>query len=526
MATVTGKSGKIFILAAAIICISTYVFFSLIGRVEPFELFNILLLAATAVIASYSVVKNTDWLIPLGMIILIAVHLFFIQRTAPDKLTSGAILLANLLVFYTGVKINKFLPSLYWYIFAASYFLLYLIFIVILKNSEPLFIMFLFGLTACARSIRLMAYFWAVVVSFTFCQPYSWSALFILFFVITVVWNAKGNVYSALAVLFLGSGVALILFVLLPIIIILTGENAYSIELILKDSRFISAVRLTLLTATISTFFLFIICIPSAYAIARLRFPGKAFLLSLADLPIIIPQSAAGIALLHVFGRKQVIGSFFADTVGIPVDGTVLGIVIAQIFVSMPFLLRSAVVAFESVDEEMELAARSLGASPWLAFRKVAVPLAFRGVALGSVLAWARAAGEFGAVIFIAPVPATAPVLAYNSFNMVGTAETRPMVALMLFFSLVMFFLLQWLTRLLPATQYNRLFIRRRKISEKNIMSGSLIAELPSCTAPEKNGHNPSNILLEMEDTQVKLGSFSFGPISLQMQNNDYIFIL
>jgi len=325
-----------------------------------------------------------------------------------------------------------------------------------------------------------------------------------------------------MTVVFLGAGVSLILFVLFPVILILTGENTYSIELILRDARFLAALKLTLLTASLSTVILFLICVPAAYATARLRFPGRSLLLSLADLPIIIPQSAAGIALLHVFGRKQVIGGFIADTLGIPVDGTMAGIIVAQIFVSMPFLFRSAVVAFESVDEELELTGRSLGASSVRVFRKISIPLAVRGISLGSILAWARAAGEFGAVIFVAPTPETAPVLAYNSFNIAGMVETRPMVALLLMFSLVMFFLLQWLTRILTASP-------GRHVTEKTGHTGSramISKESLAALARKKSatGQNSGNIL-EIRDLHLKLGSFSLGPLSFLMKDNDYIFI-
>ena len=296
-------------------------------------------------------------------------------------------------------------------------------------------------------------------------------------------------------------------------------------ELALRDSRFLSALRLTFITATISMFILFVISVPTAYAIARINFSGKSFLLSLVDLPIIIPQSAAGIAILHVFGRKQIIGSFFADRLGIPVDGTVAGIIIAQIFVALPFLLRSAVIAFETIDEELELTARSLGASAWRTFYRIAIPLASRGIFLGSILAWARAAGEFGAVIFVAPAPETAPVFVYNNFNISGIIETKPMVSLLLFFSLAMFFLLQCLTKLLSKGSYSEgtLTAFFSKDNHTSAISQPYVSSYINKKIPSEN---QIRSVLETNNLMLKLGDFTLGPISIEIKTNDYLFIV
>lgn len=385
------------------------------------------------------------------MMVLVLAHSFIGQRLAPDPLTSGAILLANLLTVYAGFKINTCLPTRYWIAFLAGYFTLFLIFIVLLRNAEPLFILFLLGLVACARSLRLTAFFWAIVASFTFGQPYAWESLFILFFILAAAFGARGNARSATALVFLVAGLALLFLVLLPVLIVMLGEDLHNVDTLLRDARILAAIRTTLVTSTISTLILLAFGVPLAYALSRLRFPGRTVLLSLIDLPIVIPQSAAGIALLQVLGRRQVLGGFVFTVFGIPFDGTMLGIVAAQVFVAMPFLVKTAIAAFDAVDEDLEMTARSLGAPSWSLFLRVPLPLASRGIFLGAILAWARAAGEFGAVIFIAPTPETAPVAAFNRFNSVGSVETAPLVALLLAFSLVMFFLLQLVSRLLPS---------------------------------------------------------------------------
>jgi len=309
------------------------------------------------------------------------------------------------------------------------------------------------GLAATARSLRLLAYFWVVTLSLTFFQPYHWEAMLILGFVLTAAFAARGRVGSPTAVVFLVCGLALVFLVLLPVLVVMFGEDLRNVEKMFRDPRVRAAILMTLKTATISTGLLVLGGVPLAYAVSRLRFTGKALLLSLMDIPIVIPQSVAGIALVRVFGRQQFIGETLSAWFGLRFEGSVLGICLAQVFVAMPFLVKTAIAAFDGVSEDLEISARTLGASSWEAFRRVALPLAARGVFLGAVLAWARAAGEFGALLFIAPTPETAPIAAYNRFSSVGLVETGPLVAALLLFSLAMFFMLQFVSRLLPGAR-------------------------------------------------------------------------
>ena len=424
-----------------------------LGIIEPFEFFKLLLLGANVVIAAMLIAGAQDLLLGAGMMSLVAAHALLGHRLAPDSLTSGAILMVNVLVLYVGVKINLHLPVRYWIAFVASFFALFTIFLVFMDNAEALFLLFLMGLAACSRSLRLLAYFWAVTLSFTFCQPYAWEAVFIGVFILTAVFGARSRASSATAIVFLSLGLVLVFLVLLPVIVTVMGEDLRNVAKVLSDARVRAAIWMTLKTATISTIALVLFTVPLAYAVSRLRFPGRTLLLSLLDVPIVVPQSVAGIALLKVFGSRQVLGETLFAAFGLRFDGTVLGICLAQIFVAMPFITKSAIAAFDSVDENLEFAARCLGASSWGAFARVALPLASRGVFLGAVLAWARAAGEFGAVVFIAPTPETAPVAAFNRFNSVGITETAPLVAALVLFSLAMFFLLQIVSRTLPSAR-------------------------------------------------------------------------
>jgi molybdate/tungstate transport system permease protein len=431
--------------------VTAYVVLSLLRVMEPFELFNLLLLAANVVACVLLMRGFGDLLLGAGIMFLIGAHAVLGRYLAPDALTSGAILMVNIIVLYVGVTVNAHLPARYWYAFVGGYFVLFFTFIVLMDNAEALFLLFLLGMAGCSRSFRLLAYFWCLTLSFTFLQPFAWEATIVSFFILTAAFSARGNVQSPTAIVFLCCGLVLVFLVLLPVIVVLLGEDPRNVVNVLGDLRVRRAIRTTVVTATLSSAFLLAVAVPTAYAVSRLRFPGRSLFLSLVDVPIVVPQSAAGIVLVSVFSRQQFLGETLFHLAGIRFDGTLLGICLAQVFVAMPFIMKSAVAAFDSVPERLELVARTLGASSWGAFWRVALPLASRGVFLGTVLAWARAAGEFGAVIFIAPTPETAPVAAYNRFNSVGMIETVPLVASLLMFSLAMFFLLQFASRALPS---------------------------------------------------------------------------
>ncbi len=436
------------------------------GKVDDHELFQMLLLAANLALGPALISGRGNLMLGAGSMFLILAHAWVGVRVVPDPLTSGAALVVNILVLYVGTRLSERLPAKHLAAFAASYFALFFIFVEIkwgflipalkgrtgMGNAEPLFLLFVMGLCACARSWRLLAWFWAVTVSFTFLQPYAWESAVVLCFIVAALFGARGALRSPTALVFLGVGLALAGLVLFPVVAAIMGESPQNLGNILGDERIQKAVGRTLVTATASTLFLVALAVPLAYALARLHFPGRSLLLAAIDVPIVIPQSVAGLALVRVFGAGQPLGGVIENVFGVRFDGTLWGVCLAQVFVAMPFIVKAALAAFESVPVELELSARTLGASPWNAFRRVALPLASRGIFLGAVLAWARAAGEFGALLFIASNSEveTAPVLAWNLFGSVGSAQAGPLVAVLLGFSLAMFFLLQLATRTLP----------------------------------------------------------------------------
>ena len=170
--------------------------------------------------------------------------------------------------------------------------------------------------------------------------------------------------------------------------------------------------------------------------------------LAIIDLPIIIPHSAAGIALLTLIGRRSVVGSLLGNSL----VGTTAGISVAMAFVSLPFLVNAARDGFAAIPEEFEDVARILGASPFRTFVSVSLPLAWRSILSGMILMWARGISEFGAVIIIAYHPMTTPVMVFQRFQDFGLSEARSVAVLLLLVCVGLFVLL----RLLSAVSAQR----------------------------------------------------------------------
>jgi molybdate/tungstate transport system permease protein len=208
------------------------------------------------------------------------------------------------------------------------------------------------------------------------------------------------------------------------------------------DPEVTSAIGLTLLAALIATLVGFLLGVPLAYLLARTEFPGKRLVEGLIDVPIVVPHTAAGIALLFVFGRNFAVGKAF-NSLGINFVDSIAGIIIAMLFVSIPFLIDSAKEGFKKVDVRLENVARTLGASPWQAFIRISFPLAWRSIMAGNIMMWARGISEFGAVIILAYHPMIAPVLVYERFETYGLDYARPIAVLLIFVSVLVFIVLR-----------------------------------------------------------------------------------
>jgi molybdate transport system permease protein len=177
------------------------------------------------------------------------------------------------------------------------------------------------------------------------------------------------------------------------------------------------AVALSLLTSALTAALTVLLGTPLAYVFARWQFPLRRALIVLVELPIVLPPVVAGLALLLTTGRNGLFGPAL-ERLGIQVPFTLLAVVVAQTFVAAPFYIRSAQIGFQNVPREIEDAARVDGASGFVLFRRVTLPLTWSALASGLTLSWARALGEFGATVLLAGSLAgrtqTMPLLIYN----------------------------------------------------------------------------------------------------------------
>jgi molybdate transport system permease protein len=169
----------------------------------------------------------------------------------------------------------------------------------------------------------------------------------------------------------------------------------------LTSSLVLQSLRLSAITSTIVLVVAIVAGTPLAYLLARRDFPGKMLVDLLIDLPIVLPPTVAGVALLVALGRRGVVGETL-DAWGFDVAFTTGAVILAQLFVSAPFYIRTAKAGFESVDVTYEGVASTLGASPLRTFRQVTLPLAWPSLVAGAVLCWARALSELGATLIFA----------------------------------------------------------------------------------------------------------------------------
>jgi molybdate/tungstate transport system permease protein len=233
-------------------------------------------------------------------------------------------------------------------------------------------------------------------------------------------------------------GGLLVLFVILPLISTLLSTTPVEFLKSFADPEVLKSIALTFGAALIATFLALVTGIPLAYILARRTFRGKRLLEAIINLPVVIPHTAAGIALLLVFGRRGLLGQWLSP-LGITFTDNLAGIVVAMLFVSLPFLVNLSRETFSLVDEEYEKVAFTDGASLWQAFFNVTLPLAWRGVLGGAVMMWARGISEFGAVVILAYHPKIAPVLVYERFQGFGLNAAEPIALILILVALVVF---------------------------------------------------------------------------------------
>ncbi len=190
-------------------------------------------------------------------------------------------------------------------------------------------------------------------------------------------------------------------FISLPIISLVVWTVSEEAWYAMASPAALDALLLSAKTTAATLAILVLIGTPAAYLLARGAFRGVSLLNTLVDLPVVLPPSAAGIALLLTFGRLGLLGEYL-NVFGVTVSFTTVAVVIAQVFVAAPFYVRQAVTGFAAVDRSLEEAALVDGADRSGAFIRVTVPLAFPALVAGALTAWARALGEFGATIIFA----------------------------------------------------------------------------------------------------------------------------
>jgi molybdate/tungstate transport system permease protein len=249
-----------------------------------------------------------------------------------------------------------------------------------------------------------------------------------------------------LSLAFAGLGGVVLLFIVAPLASMFLHCSPSELAETAREVEVRSSIWLTLWTSMAATLIFAIAAIPFSYLLARKEFPLKGLVTGIIDLPIVIPHSAAGIALLSVLSRSSLLGRA-AGKAGLGFVGSSAGIMAAMAFVSIPFLINSTRDGFLAVDERFEKAALSLGASALRVFLTVSVPLAWRSIVSGLILMWARGMSEFGAVMIIAYHPMTTPVLIYERFGAFGLKYARPVAVLFISVCLVFFVVLRLLAK-------------------------------------------------------------------------------
>lgn len=233
-------------------------------------------------------------------------------------------------------------------------------------------------------------------------------------------------------------GSFLVLFIFIPIANLILSSDPHSILTNLQNSEVINSIFVSVYAALIATVIALLFGVPLAYILARHDFIGKGIVESIIDVPIVIPHTVSGIALLLVFTSGGVLGAPFSK-LGIIFTDALPGVVIAMLFVSASFVVNSAREGFESVDPRMEKVARTLGSGTLRTFFVITLPLSLRSIAVGSIMCWARAISEFGAIIIIAYYPIAASTYIYQSFVNFGLSSSTPVAVILICLSLALF---------------------------------------------------------------------------------------
>jgi molybdate/tungstate transport system permease protein len=252
--------------------------------------------------------------------------------------------------------------------------------------------------------------------------------------------------YQSIQLVFIFLGALVLLFILAPLLGMFLKTSPQSLFETAQDKEVTGSIWLTIWISVVSTSLFAFAAIPFSYLLARKKFPLKKLITGIIDLPVVIPHSAAGIAILGFVSRDTVLGKM-GSAIGLNFVGNPAGIAVAMAFVSIPYLINSARDGFAGVPVRTEKAALTLGASPARVFFTISLPLAWRNVVSGLILMFARGMSEFGAVIVVAYHPMITPVLIYERFGAFGLKYARPVSVLFILISLALFILLRWMAK-------------------------------------------------------------------------------
>lgn len=250
----------------------------------------------------------------------------------------------------------------------------------------------------------------------------------------------------SLALAFSVLGAFLILFLLIPVILLYLTTPSESLVGIIYDEEAVKAIFLSLAAATLATMLVLLFGVPLAFLLARYYFAGKSLVEAIVDLPLVIPHSVAGIAVLVAYSSRSTIGGLLSH-LGLAIEDTFWGVVAAMAFVSATILINAARDGFQSVDREYENVARTLGAPLHRVFFGIYLPLSFKSILSGAIMTWARAMSEVGAILIVAYFPKTAPILIVERFLNFGLSASKPIACALLAISIAVFLILRFLAK-------------------------------------------------------------------------------
>ncbi len=233
-----------------------------------------------------------------------------------------------------------------------------------------------------------------------------------------------------------------LLFLIAPLLGMFIQTSAGKLFETAGDKEVQSSIILTVWVSFAATLLFSLAAVPFAWLLARKKFPAKSLVQGIIDLPVVLPHTAAGIALLGFISREGPLGKV-ASLAGFNLVNNPAGIALAMAFVSLPFLINSARDGFTAIPERLEKAALNLGANNTRVFFSISLPLAWRSIVTGFVMMFARGMSEFGAVVIIAYHPMIAPVLIYDRFSSFGLSYARPTAVLFIIVALVVFTILR-----------------------------------------------------------------------------------